>query len=102
MCHPQLEVTVSRHDARIIAAIQAYAAHHGIRKERFEFRLLYGARPDLQRRLVREGYNGASTSRSGRIGRGIFTGVSPNAERTRCSCYVRSSRVSCRAGAPPQ
>ena len=30
---------------------------HGIDAGRFEFQMLYGVRRDLQRRLVREGYN---------------------------------------------
>ncbi len=48
---------IATHDERVIAAIKAYAAQHGIGKERFEFQLLYGVRPDLQAQLVRDGYN---------------------------------------------
>lgn len=48
---------IATHDERVIAAVQAYASEHGIGKDRFEFQLLYGVRPDLQLQLVRDGYN---------------------------------------------
>jgi len=48
---------IATHDERIIEAVKAYAAMQGIGPERFEFQLLYGVRPELQRELVREGYN---------------------------------------------
>ncbi len=47
---------IATHDERIIAAVKSYAAAHGIGKERFEFQLLFGVRPELQRELVRQGY----------------------------------------------
>ncbi len=47
---------IATHDERLIEAVKAFAAEHGIGAERFEFQLLYGVRPELQRRLVREGY----------------------------------------------
>ena len=47
---------IATHDERLIEAVKAYAAQNGIGKERFEFQLLYGVRPDVQRTLVREGY----------------------------------------------
>ncbi len=47
---------IATHDERIIEACKAYASERGIARERFEFQLLYGVRPDLQRRLAREGY----------------------------------------------
>ena len=47
---------IATHDERVINAVKAYAAQNGIRKERFEFQLLYGVRPDVQRALVRDGY----------------------------------------------
>jgi proline dehydrogenase len=47
---------IATHDERLIEAVKAFAAEHGIGPERFEFQLLYGVRPELQRRLVREGY----------------------------------------------
>ncbi len=48
---------IATHDERIIAAVRTYACEHDIGKERFEFQLLYGVRPELQRALVRDGYN---------------------------------------------
>jgi proline dehydrogenase len=45
------------HDMRIIDAIRAYARANGIGNERFEFQLLYGVHPELQRRLHDEGRN---------------------------------------------
>lgn len=48
---------IATHDELIIAAVKAYAAEHAIGKDRFEFQLLYGVRPDLQKTLATEGYN---------------------------------------------
>jgi proline dehydrogenase len=48
---------IATHDPRIVDAVKAYASEHGIGKDRFEFQLLYGVRPELQRDLVRDGYN---------------------------------------------
>lgn len=45
------------HDEKIITAIKAYAKEKGIDPSRFEFQMLYGLRPDLQRKLVEDGYN---------------------------------------------
>ncbi len=47
---------IATHDERLIEAVKAYAAQHAIGKDRFEFQLLYGVRPELQRTLVRDGY----------------------------------------------
>ncbi len=47
---------IATHDERLIEACKAYALERGIAKDRFEFQLLYGVRPDLQRALAREGY----------------------------------------------
>jgi len=47
---------IATHDDRIIEAVKAYAATHGATKERFEFQMLYGVRPELQRALAAEGY----------------------------------------------
>lgn len=47
---------IATHDERLIAAVQSYAAEHGITPDRYEFQLLYGVKPRLQRRLAREGY----------------------------------------------
>jgi proline dehydrogenase len=47
---------IATHDERLIAAVKRYAAENGIAAERFEFQMLYGVRPELQRRLVADGY----------------------------------------------
>ena len=47
---------IATHDERIIAAVEAFARERGIGRERFEFQMLYGVRPELQRRLVAGGY----------------------------------------------
>jgi proline dehydrogenase len=48
---------LATHDEAMIAAARAYASQQGIDPSRFEFQMLYGVRRDLQRKLVREGYN---------------------------------------------
>lgn len=48
---------LATHDERIVEAVKEIAAAHALPKERFEFQLLYGVRPDLQRALVAEGFN---------------------------------------------
>lgn len=47
---------LATHDTRIIEHAKAFARRHHIGPERFEFQMLYGVRPALQRRLVAEGY----------------------------------------------
>lgn len=47
---------LATHDLSLIEAIKAFAAERGIAKDRFEFQLLYGCRPEIQRRLVAQGY----------------------------------------------
>jgi proline dehydrogenase len=47
---------IATHDERIIAAVETFARERGIGRDRFEFQMLYGVRPDLQRRLVSGGY----------------------------------------------
>jgi proline dehydrogenase len=47
---------IATHDERLIAAVRAFTRERGIGPERFEFQMLYGVRPELQRSLVREGY----------------------------------------------
>jgi proline dehydrogenase len=49
-------VAVATHDERIIRHVQRFAAREGIERDRFEFQMLYGVRPALQRRLAHEGY----------------------------------------------
>jgi len=48
---------IATHDPAMIAATKAFASKQGIAKDQFEFQMLYGIRPDLQRELIREGYN---------------------------------------------
>ncbi len=48
---------LATHDEAMIAAAKSYAGQHGIDRSRFEFQMLFGVRRDLQRKLVREGYN---------------------------------------------
>ncbi|MGA2049921.1 MAG: proline dehydrogenase family protein [Terracidiphilus sp.] len=48
---------LATHDDAIVATIKAFAKQHGIDPSRFEFQMLYGVRRELQRSLVREGYN---------------------------------------------
>jgi proline dehydrogenase len=47
---------VATHDDRLIQHTIRYAHEHGIERERFEFQMLYGVRPQLQLDLVRRGY----------------------------------------------
>ena len=48
---------LATHDEAMIVAARSYAGEHGNDPSRFEFQMLYGVRRDLQRKLVREGYN---------------------------------------------
>ncbi|HTJ31521.1 MAG TPA: proline dehydrogenase family protein [Acidobacteriaceae bacterium] len=48
---------LATHDETMVAATRNYAAVHGIPTSHFEFQMLYGVRRDLQRKLVKEGYN---------------------------------------------
>ncbi|AFV76591.1 proline dehydrogenase family protein [Thermus oshimai] len=54
--HEGLYVAVATHDPRMIGEVKRHAEALGIPKDRFEFQLLYGVRPEEQRRLAREGY----------------------------------------------
>jgi proline dehydrogenase len=47
---------VATHDERLIEQTIRFAEAHGIGKERFEFQLLYGVRPQLQLDLGRRGF----------------------------------------------
>lgn len=49
-------IAVATHDEAIIRAVQAFAAREGIPRDRFEFQMLYGVRPALQRSVAAEGY----------------------------------------------
>ncbi len=47
---------IATHDERIIAAVETFVGERNIGRDRFEFQMLYGVRPELQRRLVSDGY----------------------------------------------
>jgi proline dehydrogenase len=47
---------VATHDSALIQYTIRFAADHEIPKDRFEFQMLYGVRPQLQLDLVRRGY----------------------------------------------
>ena len=47
---------IATHDDRLIERAIAFANKHGIDRDRFEFQMLYGVRPQLQLELVRRGY----------------------------------------------
>ena len=49
-------VAVATHDERIIRHVQAFAARESIPGERYEFQMLYGVRPALQRSLAAQGH----------------------------------------------
>jgi len=47
---------IATHDRRLIAAIKAIAKTENVSNDRFEFQMLYGCRPHVQRELVSQGY----------------------------------------------
>ena len=49
-------IAVATHDDAIIRAVQAFAARGEISRDRFEFQMLYGVRPGLQRSVAADGY----------------------------------------------
>ncbi|MFN2493195.1 MAG: proline dehydrogenase family protein [Pyrinomonadaceae bacterium] len=48
---------IATHDPKMIDSTIGFSEREGIRKEAFEFQMLYGVRRDLQRQLARDGYN---------------------------------------------
>ncbi|MHB8303476.1 MAG: proline dehydrogenase family protein [Acidobacteriaceae bacterium] len=48
---------LATHDAAIIHTTKAFVAEQRIDRHSFEFQMLYGVRRDLQRSLVKDGYN---------------------------------------------
>jgi proline dehydrogenase len=54
--HGGAYVAVATHDESIITHVQAFADRNGIGRDRFEFQMLYGVRPALQRRIAESGY----------------------------------------------
>jgi proline dehydrogenase len=49
-------IAVATHDETIISHVRAFAGREGIDRERFEFQMLYGIRPALQRQVADLGY----------------------------------------------
>jgi proline dehydrogenase len=49
-------IAVATHDESIIRQVQGFAAREQIPRDRFEFQMLYGVRPGLQRSIAQEGY----------------------------------------------
>jgi len=47
---------IATHDHRLIRAVKEFARERCIANDRFEFQMLYGCRPRLQRQIVAEGY----------------------------------------------
>ncbi len=47
---------IATHDKELIEAVKAIAREENVSSERFEFQMLYGCRPGLQRDLVAQGY----------------------------------------------
>jgi len=48
---------IATHDPKMIGATIDFAQRQGIKKEAFEFQMLFGVRRDLQHQLARDGYN---------------------------------------------
>jgi proline dehydrogenase len=49
-------VAVATHDERVIRHVQAFAEREGFARDAFEFQMLYGVRPALQRYLVAQSH----------------------------------------------
>jgi proline dehydrogenase len=49
-------VAIATHDQALIDRALRYASEHDVPRERFEFQMLYGVRPQLQLDLARRGY----------------------------------------------
>jgi proline dehydrogenase len=47
---------IATHDDYLIQRVKQMASERGIARDKFEFQMLYGIRPETQRRLVEEGY----------------------------------------------
>ena len=48
---------LATHDEAMVAAAKSFAVQHAIDPGRYEFQMRFGVRRDLQRKLMREGYN---------------------------------------------
>ena len=49
-------IAVATHDEAIIRQVQAFAESENVGRDRFEFQMLYGVRPGLQRSIAAKGY----------------------------------------------
>jgi proline dehydrogenase len=49
-------IAVATHDETIIRKVQSFVAREQVPRERFEFQMLYGVRPGLQRSIAAQGY----------------------------------------------
>jgi len=47
---------IATHDPKLIEGVREFAKEHGIGRDSFEFQMLLGIRPRMQRELAREGY----------------------------------------------
>lgn len=47
---------IATHDRRIIKAVKEFVRTEGVDPQAFEFQMLYGCRPSVQRQIVAEGY----------------------------------------------
>ncbi|MBV9333399.1 MAG: proline dehydrogenase family protein [Candidatus Eremiobacteraeota bacterium] len=47
---------IATHDRRLIAAVKEFVAQRNIGSDRFEFQMLYGCRPRVQRAIVAQGH----------------------------------------------
>jgi proline dehydrogenase len=47
---------IATHDRRLIAAVKEFVGERRISNDRFEFQMLYGCRPRVQREIVAQGY----------------------------------------------
>jgi proline dehydrogenase len=48
---------IATHDDILIESTKRFATDNGISKDRFEFQMLYGVRPDTQEQIAQEGYH---------------------------------------------
>ncbi|GAC1542431.1 MAG: proline dehydrogenase [Herpetosiphon sp.] len=50
------KINIATHDEAIVREVEEYIKTHGIDPDRYEFQMLYGVRPHLQRALQRRGH----------------------------------------------
>lgn len=48
---------IATHDDELIGATKAFVQQEAISRDRFEFQMLFGIRPDTQKAIAKEGYN---------------------------------------------